>query len=85
MEFKNLEELERQVHRLLERFQAIRQERDELTARVEHQEVEVAELRRANRGLRRELEKARHQFSDNAKQEQIKAKIEALISRLEEF
>ena len=85
MEFKNLEELERQVNRWLERFRTVRQERDELTARVERQEVEVAELRRANKELRRQVENARHQFSDEEKQERIKSKVEELISRLEEF
>ena len=85
MEFKSLDELERQVRQQLERFQAVKQERDELATRAERQEVEIAELRRVYQGLRKEIAKARSSFPDKGREERIKAKVNELLAKLEEF
>ncbi len=85
MEFKSLDDLERQVHRLLEQFRAVKQERDDLAARAERREAEVAEVRRANQRLRKEIAKAQRNSPDTEREEQIKARVDELLAKLEGF
>jgi len=85
MELQILENLERQVSRLLEQFRAIKRERDDLFERVSRLESEVSELRGANESLRVKIEEARRNARDPEKEERIKAKVDELLAKLEGF
>lgn len=85
MELQNLENLERQVSRLLDQFRLVRKERDDLYERVSRLEAETNELRGANESLRQKVEEARRNARDHEKEERIRVKVDELLAKLEGF
>ncbi len=83
MELQTLDDLERQVIKLLEKHRSVKNERDELAERVSRLEAEVAELRNENRSLKGDLEVARKNVADPEKEKRIETKVDELLSRLE--
>ncbi|MCF7811881.1 cell division protein ZapB [bacterium] len=85
MELQSIDDLERQVNKLLERHRSIKNERDELGERVSRLEAEVAELKRSNKELKDETEAALKNRRDPEKEQRIKSKVDELLSRLEDI
>ncbi len=85
MEITGLENLERQIIRLLGQYKQVKQERDELAERVNHLETEVSDLRNTNADLRAQVEEARRNARDPVKEELIRAKVDELLAKLEGF
>jgi len=85
MELQSLDNLERQITRLLEQLRAIRRERDDLFERVSRLESEASELRGANESLCVKIEDARRNVRDPDKEEQIRVKVDELLAKLEGF
>lgn len=85
MELQSLENLERQLSRLLDQYRLIRKERDDLYERVSRLEAEGNELRSANESLRLKNEDARKNARDPEKEERIRAKVDELLAKLEGF
>ncbi|MBM3327403.1 MAG: hypothetical protein FJY65_10615 [Calditrichaeota bacterium] len=85
MEINSLENLERQVIRLLEQYKLIKQERDELAEQLNRLETESADLRNANDELRIQIDEARRNARDPIKEERIRAKVDELLAKLEGF
>ena len=85
MELQSLDNLERQITRLLDQLHVIRRERDDLFERVSRLESEASELRGANESLRVKIEDARRNARDPDKDERIRAKVDELLAKLEGF
>ena len=78
-----MDDLERQVNKLLDQYRSVKNERDELAERVSRLEAEVAELRSENQDLKGELAEVRKSAPDPKKEERIKTKVDELLSKLE--
>ena len=85
MELQSIDDLERQVIKLLDRHRSVKNERDELAERVSRLEAEVAELKRANKELKDDTETALKNRRDPEKEQRIKSKVDELLSRLEDI
>ncbi len=85
MELESLENLERQVERLLERFAGVKRDKEELTQRVSQLEAENARLRESNAKLQSDLTEAQRNARDPEKEMRIRAKVDELLSKLEGF
>lgn len=85
MELDSLENLDRQVGRLLESYNSTKQARDELAQRVGQLETEMAQLQEKNRSLEIALKNARQQARDPEKDELVRAKVDELLAKLEGF
>jgi len=83
MELQSLENLERQLTRLIDQLKTIKRERDDLFERVSRLESEASELRGSNDSLRLKLEEAQRNTRDVEKEERIKAKVDELLAKLE--
>jgi len=85
MELQSLDNLERQITRLIDQHRVIKRERDDLFERVSRLESEANELRGANESLRIKVEDARRNARDPDKDELIRAKVDELLAKLEGF
>lgn len=85
MELQSLENLERQLSRLLDQYRLIKKERDDLYERVGRLEAEANELRGANESLTERIDEARKNVRDPEKEERIRAKVDELLAKLEGF
>lgn len=85
MELQSLENLERQLSRLLDQYRLIKKERDDLYERVGRLEAEANELRGSNESLRQKIEDAKRNARDPEKEERIRAKVDELLAKLEGF
>jgi len=83
MELQSLENLERQVSRLLDQYRLVKKDRDDLYERVSRLEAEANELRSANESLHLKAEEARRNARDLEKEERIRAKVDELLAKLE--
>ena len=85
MELQSLDELERKVSKFLEQLRITRNERDELSKRISGLEAEIAELKKANKTITKELEETRHNVRDPEKEERIRSKVDDMLAKLEGF
>ena len=85
MELESLDNLERQIGRLLEKYLSIKKAREELALRVGHLESENTQLRQTNSRLQKELGEAQQNARDPEKDQRIRAKVDELLAKLEGF
>ena len=85
MELDSFNVLERQINSMLEKFKAVRVERDELAERVQQLEADNYNLRRSSEDLQLKLVDVESNTRDRARDAQIKAKVEELLAKLEGF
>jgi len=85
MELPSLDNLERQINRLLDQFIAVRRERDDLIARIQQLEAECHELQSVRDRMALEVQDARKNTRDREKEDKIRSKVDELLAKLEGF